>query len=140
MAFISGKGSIYKKEVSTVLTTIGQLISIDLPEHEIETFEADTLDNANDGIPYKPTGRVEGGSIGLEGFLDPVLASFQILTDWINAPATPEGGSITFADTASTAWTFEQAGITLGGSIALNDGVKFTATIKLDGAIESFPT
>ena len=140
MAIIRGKGSVYKQEVSSSLTAISQLFSISLPEHAIETFQADTLDNTNDGIPYKPTGRVEGGSIGLEGFLDPVLASWQILTDWMNAPTTPEGGSITFADSATTAWTFENAGITLGGNIVMADGTKFTATIKLDGAIESFPT
>lgn len=140
MAIVIGKGSVFKQEVSTVLTTIAQLYSIDLPEHAIETFEADTLDNTNVGIPYKPTGRVEGGSVGLSGFLDPALASFQILTDRINAPTTAEGASITFADSGTTAWTFETAGLTLGGTIVLNDGVKFTCTIKLDGAIESFPT
>ena len=138
MAFVPGKGTVFELEVATVATAISQLMSIDLPEHEAETFEADTLDNANPGIPYKPTGRVEGGSVGVEGFLDPALASLGVITDRLNDPSAPEGGSITFADTASTAWAFETAGTTLGGTVVLNDGLKFTASFKLDGAI-TFP-
>ena len=139
MAFIRGKGTVFNLEVSTVLTAIGQVMSIDLPEHEAETFEADTLDNSNPGIPYKATGRVEGGSVGIEGFLDPVLASFQVITDRLNTPTTSEGGSIVFADTATTSWAFEIAGATLGGTVVLNDGVKFTASFKLDGSV-TFPS
>lgn len=138
MAIIIGKGSVFKVEVASTLTAIAQLISIDLPEHEAETFEADTLDNSNVGIPHKSTGRVEGGSVGLEGFLDPVLASFQILTDLINDPTlatTGDGAEIQFADSGTTNWSFIMAGVSMGGSIVLNDGVKFNSTIKLDGAI-----
>lgn len=140
MAFITGKGSVFEIEVSTVLTAVSQLMSIDLPEHEAETFEADTLDNANPGIPHKPTGRVEGGSVGIEGFLDPAAAGFTLLTDRLNSPGVdaPEGAAITFTDTAGTSWTFETAGTTLGGTVVLNDGVKFTASLKLDGSI-TFP-
>lgn len=139
MAKIPGKGAVFELEVSTVLTAIAQLISIDLPEHEAETYEADTLDNTNPGIPHKPTGRVEGGSVGIEGFLDPVGSSFQVVTDRLNDPDAPEGGAITFADAATTTWTFETAGTTLGGSVVLNDGVKFNASFKLDGSI-TFPS
>lgn len=143
MAIVIGKGSVYQHEVASTLTAIGQLYSIDLPEHAIETFEADTFDNSNDGIPYKPSGRVEGGSVTISGFLDPALASFQILTDRINAPTpanTDTGAKIIFADSGTSEWAFDTAGLSLGGTIVLNDGVKFTCTIKLDGAIESFPT
>ena len=146
MAFIRGKGSVFQLEVATVLTAIAQLTSIDLPEHEAETFEADAFDNSSPGIPYKSTGRVEGGSIGIEGFLDPALTSFQILTDLLNTPilvatgaSANDGGRITFADTANTTWDFTVAGLTVGGTIVLNDGVKFTSSIKIDGSI-SFPT
>lgn len=142
MAIIRGKGSVFEVEVASTLTAIAQLMSIDLPEHEAENFESDTLDNADEGIPYTATGRVEGGSVGLEGFLDPALSSFQILTDLLNTPvltSTGDGGNITFADTAGTDWPFLIASISLGGSIALNDGVKFTSSIKLNGTI-SFPT
>lgn len=142
MAIIIGKGSVFQIEVASTLTAIAQLISIDLPEHEAETFEADTLDNSSVGIPYKATGRVEGGSVGIEGFLDPVLASFQIITDLLNDPTlatTGDGAKIIFADAATTEWAFTIAGVSISGTVALNDGVKFTSTIKLDGAI-TFPT
>lgn len=138
MAIIIGKGTVLKVEVASSLTAIGNLISLDLPEGAAETFEADTLDNTNPGIPKKPTGRVNGGSVGFEGFLDPVLASFQILTDLLNDPTlatTGDGGSITFADAALTVWPFTMAGVTLGGSVVLNDGVKFSGSIELDGMV-----
>jgi hypothetical protein len=138
MAIIIGKGTALKVEVSSTLTAVASLISIDLPEHSAETFEADTLDNANVGIPHKATGRVEGGSVGFEGFLDPVAASFQMLTDLLLDPTfatTGDGGSITFADTGASVWAFTMAGLTLGGSVALNDGVKFSGSIKLDGTV-----
>lgn len=138
MTIIIGKGTALKKEVASVLTAIANLISLDLPEGASETFEADTLDNSNPGIPHKATGRVEGGSVGFEGFLDPVLASFQSLTDMLNDPTlatTDDGGSITFADAALTVWPFQIAGLTLGGSVVLNDGVKFSGSLKLDGMV-----
>src|SRR5687768_14765302 len=138
MAIIIGKGTALKVEVASTLTAVANLISLDLPEHSAETFEADTLDNASVGIPHKATGRVEGGSVGFEGFLDPVLASFQMLTDLLLDPTfatTGDGASITFADAAGSVWAFTMAGLTLGGSVVLNDGVKFSGSIKLDGTV-----
>lgn len=135
---IPGKGTKLQIEVASVLTDVAGLISLDLPEGAAETFEADTLDNADAGIPHKSTGRVEGGSVGFEGFLDPVGATFQNLTDLLNTPtlaATNDGGAIKFADTAATSWPFLIAGISLGGSVALNDGVKFSGSIKLNGKV-----
>lgn len=133
-----GKGSVLSIEVATVLTPIAQLTSIDLPEAETETFESDTLDNTDAGIPHEPTGRTEGGSVGFEGFLDPALASHKILTNRLKSPLAPEGGAITFADAGTTQWAFETAGTTLGGSIVLNDGVRFTGSLKLSG-IPNYP-
>lgn len=142
MAIIRSKGTALKIEIVSVLTAVANLVSLDLPEGAAETFEADTLDNASPGIPHKATGRVEGGSVGFEGFLDPVLASFQALTDLLTTPVlatTNDGASITFSDTAATVWAFTMAGITIGGSVALNDGVKFSGSIKLDGMV-TYPT
>lgn len=138
MAIIIGKGTVLKREVSSVLTAIANLISIDLPEASGENFESDTLDNTDPGIPYTATGRVEGGSVGFTGFLDPVLASFQSITDLFNTPiltSSNDGGSITFADSANTVWPFLIASATLGGSVVLNDGVKFTGSFKLNKTV-----
>lgn len=142
MPIPAGKGTALKTEVASVLTAVANLISIDLPEHAAETFEADTLDNADVGIPHQATGRVEGGSVGFEGFLDPVAATFQQLTDLLLDPtfaSTGDGGSITFSDAALTVWPFLMAGLTLGGTVALNDGVKFSGSIKLNKTV-TWPT
>lgn len=141
MAKVVGKGTVLEQDISSTLTAVAQIISIDLPEAEVETVEADTLDNADAGIPYEQTGRVEGGSLGLEMYFDPALAGHQEFTDKLNDPLTnlPDDYNIEFADAATTAWPFTAAGISLGGSIAVNDLVKAKVSIKLDKTV-TYPT
>ncbi len=131
MALIKAKGTVLEQFVSAAFVPIAQILSVDLPEGEGETFEADTLDNSDAGIPYEPSGRSEPGSIGWEMFLDPVLASFQSLTDLLVAPALTNF-QLTFADAASTVWAFSTAGVKVGGSIALGDGAKASCSAKLN--------
>ena len=69
MALIKSKGTVLTLGIAGAGAAVGQMISIDLPEAEVETFEADTLDNTNAGIPYKASGRIEGGSVGGELFM-----------------------------------------------------------------------
>lgn len=140
MAKIKGKGTILSTDVDSVLAPIAQIISIDLPDQESETFESDTLDNTGAGILYQPTGRTEGGSASFEFFLDPVLAGHAALTDLLTDPCTyaDNNWKTTFADAATTEWTWIQAGFGLGGAIALSDGVKMTGTVKLNGIV-TFP-
>lgn len=138
MAVIVCKGTVLQQEISSVLTAVAQVINLDLPESETETFEADTLDNSGAGIPHKVTGRVEGGSLGAELFFDPALAGHQALTDVITTPAS-QVWKIIFADSGTTEWDFTTAGIGLGGTVALNDGLKATLTAKLDGMV-TYPT
>ncbi|KKK76872.1 hypothetical protein LCGC14_2859280 [marine sediment metagenome] len=138
---IRGKGTVLHQMIGTVYTAVAQLISLDLPDMESETFEADTLDNANAAIPHKGTGRTEGGSVGFEGFLDPVLASFTTLLALLTTPpaiGSEESYKIIFADTGTSEWAFTGAGLSIGGTVALGDGVKFTGGIKLDG-LPTFP-
>lgn len=136
------KGTTLKQIIAgTVYTAVAQLISLDLPDMESETFEADTLDNTDAGIPHKGTGRSEGGSVGFESFLDPALAGHQALLALITTPpaiGSETGWSIVFADTAASEWTFAGAGISIGGTVALNDGLKMTGGIKVDG-LPTFP-
>jgi hypothetical protein len=127
--------------IGTVYTAVAQLISLDLPDMESETFEADTLDNTDAEIPYKGTGRSEGGSVGFEGFFDPALAGHQALLTLIETPpaiGSEESYKIIFADTGATEWPFAGAGISIGGAVALGDGLKFSGSIKLDG-LPTFP-
>lgn len=132
MAKVPTKGTALKQTLATVLTAVAQVISIDLPDMESETYEADTLDNTDAGIPYESTGRTEGGSLSGELFFDPALAGHQALTALLTTPAD-ESWTLTFADTGATVWTFTGAGFSLGGTVALADGLKGNFSIKLDG-------
>ena len=141
---IRSKGTLLQLTVATVMTTIAQCLSIDLPEGEAETFEADYLDNAEAGIPYRPTGRSEGGEVGAELWIDPVLASFQALTDLITnpvptLPAVVTPAQIVFADEDATEWPFDVAGVAVGGTVALKEGVKGKVKMKLSGIVD-YPT
>jgi len=141
MAIIRCKGTALQQCIGTTFTAVTQVISLDLPDTEAETFEADYLDNTAAGIPYKGTGRVEGGSVGFELFLDPVLAAHTyILTELTTPPAidSEETWKIVFADTGTTEWAFTGAGVGIGGTVALGDGLKMTGSIKVDG-ITTFP-
>lgn len=132
MAIVVCKGTTLKQDIASTLTTVAQVISLDIAESTTEVFEADTLDNANAGIPMKPTKRATGGNMTGEMFLDPALAGHQSLTDDITTPVV-RAYSITFADTGTTAWTFNAGGIGLGVRVALNDGLKATFTLVPDG-------
>jgi hypothetical protein len=141
MAKIRTKGTKLQQKVGTAFVDVAQVISLDLPEMESETFESDTLDNADAGIPYSSTGRVEGGSASGELFYDPDLSGHQDLLDLLtNPPAidSPESWKIVFADTSTSEWAFDGPGFTFGGAVALGDGLKGTFSIKLS-KIPTFP-
>lgn len=140
MAKVKGKGTVLNMDIDGTPTPVAQVISIDLPDMESETYESDTLDNALAGVPYDPTGRTEGGSAGFELFFDPALAGHAAMLDLLNAPCDyiDVDWSITFADAATTEWPFVGAGFSFGGSVALNEGVKATCSVKLDG-LPTFP-
>ncbi len=138
MAFIKSKGTVLNLGIAGASAAIGQMISVDLPEMEVETFEADTLDNSNAGIPYKASGRIEGGSVGGGLWLDPMVSSTAILGFLVSGAAnlSPSAASNTASvvlGDGSTTCTFNTAGMSLGGTVALNEAVKGNFTAKLDG-------
>ncbi len=141
MAKLRGKGTILNSDISGAAVAVAQIISLNIPDMESETYESDTLDNPDAGIPYDVTGRTEGGSMSAEMFFDPGLAGHQALLQVLSAP-------VDYADTAwnlifasaspSVTWPFVGAGLGIGGPIVLNDGIKATMTVKLD-KIPTFP-
>lgn len=144
MAILHCKGTTLKREISSVMTAVAQVISMDLPEAEAETFEADHLGNTDAGILYLPTGRTEGGEFGCELFLDPALSGHKQYTADLEDPWTrlnPSAAgvgvphSVTFTDSTPTVWTFNVVGVTLGATVALNDGLKANLTLKLNGTV-----
>lgn len=141
------KGTVLQQRVSAAFVAVAQIISLDGPGMESETFEADTLDNVLAGIPYQSTDRTEGGSLSGELFFDPVLAGHENLLLLLKEPAHPEDAAtasnelwkILFADPGATEWPFEGAGFSLSPAIVLNDGLKASFGIKLSG-IPTFPS
>ncbi|MEO1063747.1 MAG: hypothetical protein AAFZ07_20205 [Actinomycetota bacterium] len=134
MAKIKCKGTVLQQEIASVFTAVAQIISLDGPEAETETFESDTLDNADAGIPYDPTGRTEGGEVTGEMFFDPALAGHQALTDLLLAPAKT-AFKLIFADAATTEWPFDAAGLSLGVAVDLSDGLKASFGLKVDKTV-----
>ena len=138
MAHVICKGTALQQLIGTVYTAIAQLISLDLPEAESETYEKDTLDNTDAGIPYGATGRSEGGSLGFELFYDPALAGHQAVLALITTP-TEESWKLVFVDGGTSEWAITGAGISFGGTVALNDGLKGSGSIKLSG-LPTYPS
>lgn len=137
MAKIVGKGTILKMEIASVLTAVAQVISIDIPEQKGETFDSDSLDNADAGIPHTATGRTERGEIGFELFFDPALAGHTAILTWLD-DATPDllDWSITFTSTPAKIWTFADCpSCSLGGKIVMNDGVKASVKVKVSKSL-----
>lgn len=126
------KGTALQQLIATTYTAVAQIISIDLPDMESETYESDTLDNTGAGVLYQPTGRTEGGSMSGDLFYDPGLAGHQALTALLTTPAA-ESWRIIFTNTSNSQWSFTGAGFGLGGTVALNDGLKASFSVKLSG-------
>jgi hypothetical protein len=131
MAKIKVKGTVIKQDIADTLTAIAQVIEFSASGAESEHYDATTLDTAGAGKEYSQTGYSEGGTFDFSIFLDPALAGHQALTDDITTPAERDY-SITFADTAPTTWTFSAAGIGIGITGAMNDGLKADISLKLD--------
>jgi hypothetical protein len=124
------KGTKLQRTIASVLTDVAQIIDLSWSGCESETYEADTLDNADAGIPYETTGRTEGGSISGNLFFDPALVGHHGLTRLLDTPQE-EAWNLIFADTGTTEWPFTGAGFGMGITVALSDGLKASFTIKL---------
>lgn len=135
MSVIKCKGTAIEAEVSSVLTPLAQVLSFSGPGPEVETFEADYLDNSSAGIPYLPTGRVEGNSFDFEIWLDPSLAGHKNLLAKYAAAAV-ESYNLIFSD--ATEWPFNGIFLSCNPSGALADGLKASCSVKLDG-IPTYP-
>ena len=131
MAKIKCKGTVLKQDIASTLTAVAQITSIDASGAEVETADVTTLDTTGAGKEYLNTGYTEGGSLDFELFFDPVLAGHQALTDDLTTPAE-RNYSITFADAATTAWTFTAAGIGMGLTADMSDALKASFSVKLD--------
>jgi len=135
MSKIKSKGTALQQMIGTVYTAVAQCLSIDASGAESETYESTTLDGGV-GKTYDQTGFTESGSVSAELFYDPALAGHQALVELLTTPAD-ETWKIVWSDTSE--WAFTGAGVGFDASASLNDGVKGTLSIKIDGDI-TFPS
>lgn len=134
MAKIKCKGTKVQQSIAAIFTDIAQVISIDPPEGKVETYDATALDSSA-GKENKITGFVDGGELKFELFMDPALAGFKFMTAQITTPADGQQYKVIFADVGATAWAFSGGGISIGPAVKMNDGLKATVTVKLDGMV-----
>lgn len=141
MAIVVCKGTILKHTVSSSLVAVAQIMSIDHSGAESTSFENKTLDGGA-AIPHTPTGYSEGGTVDFEIFMDPALAGHQSITDRITDPVLTTADrlwQISFKDAAVTTANFTMAGTGYGWAVDMDDGLKASISLKLDG-IMTYPT
>lgn len=131
MSKVVCKGTVLKQEISSALTAVAQVLTIDHDGAEAETFESTTLDTTGAGKEHTATGYTEGGSVGFEFFYDPALAGHQTITDDVTTPAE-RNWELTFADSGTTSAAFTSAGTSFGFNVDPNDGLKASVSLKLD--------
>lgn len=132
MAKIKVKGTVVKQTISSVLTAVAQLTDFNHSGAENETFDATTIDTSGAGKEYLPTGYSEGGTFDCSLFYDPALAGHKAITAYIATPATCVWNMIT-TDASSTVNVFTSAGVGIGITGAMNDGLKMDVSLKLTG-------
>jgi hypothetical protein len=135
---VASKGTVLEVYVSVAYVTVAGVISLDLPQQTVETYEADYLANASAGIPYSPTGRTEGGKVSGELWLDPTLTNTgqTAFASQLTTPALQNWQVVFKGSPFSSpwpAWTFSGAGCELGGTVALKEGIKGKFAVKLNG-------
>lgn len=144
MAKIPSKGTALKVDIATVYTTVAQVISLNGPDAEVQTFNGTSLDGGV-GMPKIPTGYVDGGTVSGELFFDPVAATHQQLTDDITNPIRSSGAELdrgyklVWPDSAATEWAFDGVVKRFGPSATLQDGLKASFAVEVNGIV-TYPT
>jgi hypothetical protein len=139
MAKLKCKGMVLSQGSGTTYTPVAQIISMGVSGIETETYESRTLDGTA-GIEYDPTGYVEGGSTEFELFHDWALSGHQDIHDLVTAACLTTAGAANkvnwkmyAANTSSTELTMVSAGVGIGITAAMNDGLKASVTLKHSG-------
>lgn len=129
MAKIVGKGGKIQQTIATTLTDVAQVLSLEFAGSESLTYDSTTLDG---GVfkTYDPTGYSEPGTVSGEMFYDPALVGHQALTDLISSPAD-ESWKLIYSDLSEQAFTGASFGMDV--SIVMDDGVKGSFSIQIDG-------
>ena len=132
MAKVPGKGTVIEHTISAALTPIAQVLSIEESGGESETYQSSALDLAGAHHEYTPTGYSQPGTLQMELYFDPALAGHQFIASLIKTPAL-NAMNLKYADAGTTAKPFTSAGVALGQTIAMDDGVRASVTHQITG-------
>jgi hypothetical protein len=86
MAQTLTKGTLFKFTISSVLTTIAQLMAVTPPGWKSESWESTTFDQSGVGKSKDMTGYAEGNEFSCTLFWDPALASHAAILASITTP------------------------------------------------------
>lgn len=132
MAIRKCKGTTLQVTIASVLTTVAQVIELNVGQDAIETFEADYLENSSAFIPKAQTGRSTTGDISGTLFFDQALANHAFINSTITTPASVAGKINLIGGNYQT---FDIISFALGLSVRLNDGLKGNFTLQKNNPV-----
>lgn len=131
MAKLKGKGTTLQQTISSVLTDVAQVISLDLSGEGSLDYDSTTLD----GLVYETkelTGYSAAGNVKAELFFDPALAGHQAIVALITTPATCVW-KLKYSDAGPSSLTYTSTALGLDQKVVTNDGLKATLTMNRTG-------
>ena len=127
MAKSKSSGTVFKLDS----TAVGGLTSIGGVEISAETIDVTALDN-KDGYKEFEESIKDAGEVPIEGFLDGADQGQDKMLEAMNAGGLHDF-AIVFPEKIGKTWTGKCVVTKFGTSAALNDAVKFSASIKVSG-------
>lgn len=112
-------------------TAVGGLTSIGGVEVSAETTDVTALDNTT-GYKEYLGGFKDGGEVPLEGFLDGEDAGQDAMYAAMEDQAVHQF-SVVFPAAIGKTWSFPGVVTKFATSAALNDGIKYSASVKVTG-------
>ena len=137
MAKIASKGTAFKWTISSVLTTIAQVRSIESGESKAGMTKVTALDSSV-GDEYIGTGYIEFGQPKISGFFDPAASTHKALTADHTAIAS-RAASIAWPDTGASSWTFTAFCESFKANSSEGNPLQFDAGFRISGST-TFPT
>ena len=132
---IVSKGTVFQMDVAGSLAAISEVLSIDLKGGKSNTFDYTNLSQSGSGEARLATGFTTPPDVNIQMFWLPTNSGHQAMTDELTTPNTTAAGQldakIIFSDT--TEIPFKIAGIEVGLTWAMNDGVKGDVGFTLNG-------
>ena len=132
----ASKGTKLQADIGGLFTNIA-VIELTGPDSEVQMYEAGDL-SSDVGIPKKPTGFVDGGSVTFSGFFDPVAAVTTFMTGQMAAPSVVDW-KIVWPSTPAREWPFAGTLTKHTPKATMDDALKHDSEIVLDG-IANYPS